>query len=292
MPCSKTARALDILRGFAIPRSPTADLVVVRVDINRSTMVRVIKPWWSADLQDQLIMSNIMSDLLWEEAIRHRVILSHNQVEQFLSHLNLVRRWQKSAVRLVGSDEPTKLVGEHVADAFSIYHCINRWKGKRLIDIGSGAGFPGLCLKIVEPELQLTLLEASVKKAAFLAKAKAELALEDVEIVRGRAEKLAQEAGLREQFDLATLRAVANLPKSIGTGLPFVRVGGSLIIARGRASAADVETARNLGRRMGAGRVVVHSGSVAGVPLRGSIMVFRKTEHVDGRCPEEDARCL
>jgi len=232
-------------------------------------------------------MPNSMSDLLWEEALRHRVTLSHNQVEQLLFHLNLVRRWQKSAVRLVGSDEPVKLVGEHVADAFSIYHCINRWKGKNLIDIGSGAGFPGLCLKIVEPELQLTLLEASAKKAAFLAKAKSELALEDVEIVRGRAEKLAHEVGLREQFDLATLRAVANLTKSIGTGLPFVRVGGSLVIARGRTSGADAETARDVGQSMGAGQVVVHSGSLAGAPLRGSIMVFRKTEPADRCCGRE-----
>jgi 16S rRNA (guanine527-N7)-methyltransferase len=255
-----------------------ADLRLARVDIHRSAMVRVIKPWCRADLQEQLIMPNSLSVLLCEEAVRHRVTLSRNQVEQFVSHLNLVRRWQKSAVRLVGSDEPVKLVREHVADAFSIYRCVDRWKGKKLIDIGSGGGFPGLCLKIVEPELQLTLLEASAKKVAFLVKAKAELALEDVVVVRGRAEKLAHEVGFREQFDLATLRAVANLPKSIETGLPFVRVGGLVVVARGRSSGADVEAAREVGQRMGAGRVVVHSGWFAGAPVRGSNMVFRKAK--------------
>lgn len=231
-------------------------------------------------------MDNSIRDLLWQEAIRHRVALSESQVEQFLSHLDLIQRWQKSAVRLVGSDEPAKLVGIHVADAFSIHQCINRWKAKKLIDIGPGAGFPGLCLKIVEPGLQLTLLEASAKKAAFLAKVKAELGLEDVEIVRGRAERLAHEPGMREQFDLATLRAVANLPSSIETGLPFVRVGGSLVVARGKSSRADVEAARKVGQLLGAGRIAVHAGSVGGAPVRGSIIVFRKGERTESRYPE------
>lgn len=228
-------------------------------------------------------MANIISDLLWEEALRHGISLSESQAAQFQVHLKLVQRWQKSAVRLVGSDEPAKLVRVHVADAFSIYQCIKEWNGKKLIDIGSGAGFPGLCLRIVEPSLRLTLLEASAKKTAFLAKAKAELGLEDVEIVRGRAEKIAHEERFREQFDLATLRAVANLAKSIETGLPFVRVDGSVVVVRGRSSNDDVETAREVGQRMGAGRVVVYSGSLAGAPIRGSIVVLTKTERTK-RC--------
>jgi len=223
-------------------------------------------------------MANSMRDLLLEEALAHDIALSQNQVKQFLSYLALIQRWQKTAVRLVGSDEPAKLVGVHVADAFSIYQCINRLKGRKLVDIGSGAGFPGLCLKIVEPTWQLTLLEASAKKTAFLAKAKTALRLEGLEIVRGRAEELAHDCRMREQFDLATLRAVANLPKSIETGLPFVQVGGFLVVARGKSSRGDVETARDLGRRLGAERVIVYAGSLGDAPLRGSIMVFTKTK--------------
>lgn len=230
-------------------------------------------------------MADSMRDLLCEEALRRGITLSENQVEQFVRYLALIRRWQKSAVRLVGSDEPTKLVGIHVADAFSIYLCMNRWKGKRVVDIGSGAGFPGVCLKIVEAGLRLTLLEASARKAAFLAKAKAEVGLEEVEIVRGRAEKLAHQVGFREQFDVATSRALANLPRSIETGLPFVRVGGSLVVPRGKSSGADVQTARDVGQRMGAGGVVVHSGSLGGAPLRGSIVVFTKRERTENCYP-------
>ena len=231
-------------------------------------------------------MGNSMRDLLEREATRYCVALAESQLEQFVSYLNLIQRWQKSAVRLVGSDEPEKLVGVHVADAFSIYRCVNTWKGKKLIDIGSGAGLPGICLKIVEPGLELTLLEASAKKAAFLGKVRTELGLEDVQIVRGRAEKVAHEPGMREQFDLATLRAVANLPKSIERGLPFVRVGGSLVVARGKSSSADVETARETGVCLGAGRIAVLAGSVGGAPVRGSIMVFVKTERTESSYPK------
>jgi 16S rRNA (guanine527-N7)-methyltransferase len=231
-------------------------------------------------------MGNGIRDLLQREAARYCVPLSESQLEQFVSYLNLIQRWQKSAVRLVGSDEPEKLVGVHVADAFCIYKCVNTWKGRKLIDIGSGAGFPGLCLKIIEPGLELTLLEASAKKAGFLAKVRAVLGLEDVEVVRGRAEKLAHETGMREQFDLATLRAVADLPKSIERGLPFVRVGGSLVVARGESSSADVESARETGAGLGAGRITVCAGSVGGAPVRGSIMVFLKTERTDSVYPK------
>jgi len=228
-------------------------------------------------------MADNISDLLWQEARRHGISLSEIQAAQFEAYLKLVQQWQRRVVRLVGSDTAGKLVRVHVADAFSVHRCIDEWKGKKLIDIGSGAGFPGICLRIVEPDIRLTLLEASAKKTAFLSKAKAELGLGDVEIVRGRAERIAQEGRFREQFDLATLRAVAKLAKSIETGLPFVRVGGSVVVVRGRSSEDDVRTAGEVGAQMGAGQVVVHSGSVAGAPIRGSVVVLTKTE-VEERC--------
>jgi len=90
--------------------------------------------------------------------------------------------------------------------------------------------------------------------------------------------QLAHEVELQEQFDVATMRAVANLQKSIETGLPFVRAGGSLIVARGRSSRADIETAWSVGGLLGAGEVVTHSGAEGKATIRGSIIVFTKTD--------------
>jgi 16S rRNA (guanine527-N7)-methyltransferase len=216
--------------------------------------------------------------LLREEAQGQEITLSEKQLGQFSSYLQLIQQWQRSVVRLVGSDEPRTLVETHIADAFCIYRCMNRWKGSKLIDIGSGAGFPGVCLKIIEPGLHLTLVDASAKKTSFLAKVASDLALERVKVIRGRAEQLGHEAALREQFDLATMRAVADLPRAIELGLPFVSVGGHLIVATGTPSREDLEVARRIGRSLGAGEMTVHGGLLGEVPVRGSIVVLAKRD--------------
>ena len=221
--------------------------------------------------------------LLQEVALRHHIVLSEKQLEQFSSYLTLIQRWQRTVVRLVGKDDSPTLIEAHVADAFCIYRSMNRWNGMKLIDIGSGAGFPGVCLKIIEPGLHVTLLDASAKKTSFLAKATTDLGLEGVEVVRGRAEQLAHEAGFREQFGLATMRAVVNLARGIEIGLPFVRVWGHLIVARGTVSRRDAETVARVGPVMGGGEFVVRAGLLGDFPVRGSIIVLGKVNRTE-RC--------
>src|SRR5438067_3730472 len=98
-----------------------------------------------------------------------------------------------------------------------------------VIDVGSGGGLPGLPLKLVLPDLRLTLLEADARKASFLVQACARLGLRDVEVVNRRAEAAGHDAQLREHFDVAVARALAALPVVVELCLPFVRVGGRLL---------------------------------------------------------------
>src|SRR5579864_692209 len=98
-----------------------------------------------------------------------------------------------------------------------------------LVDVGSGGGLPGLVLKIVRPDLAVTLVEADQSKAAFLVQASARLALAGVEVVARRAEEAARDPRYREKFDLATARALAAMPVLAELCLPFVRVGGRLL---------------------------------------------------------------
>jgi len=113
--------------------------------------------------------------------------------------------------------EDSLVLLEHLGDA------------RRLVDVGSGGGLPGLPLKITRPSLAVTLIEADQAKAAFLVRACAELDLDDVEVLASRAEDVGQDGRYRESFDIAVARAVAPMPVLVELCLPLIRIGGRLL---------------------------------------------------------------
>lgn len=147
------------------------------------------------------------------------------QLERYLDNL---RQWNRR-VRLVGTDDPETLWREHVEDSLSLL-VVHRWRGdESLVDIGSGAGFPALPLKIVHPALRVTLVEADRKKAGFLQHTAGVLGLTGVEVVARRAEDVARAAEHRERYHLATSRATAAPAVVLEYALPFLRIGGVLL---------------------------------------------------------------
>ncbi len=117
-------------------------------------------------------------------------------------------------------------------------------RGARVIDIGTGGGFPGIPLRIVCPGIRLTLLEATGKKVRFLRHLSRELDIDDVEILHGRAEELGQAPAHRERYDWALARAVAEMPTLAEYMLPLVRIGGAALAQKGEAAAAEVQRAQ------------------------------------------------
>jgi 16S rRNA (guanine527-N7)-methyltransferase len=129
----------------------------------------------------------------------------------------------------------------------------------RAIDIGAGAGFPGLPLKIVCPGLRLTLLEATGKKVGFLEHIVSCLELEGVEVIKGRAEELGRHVAHREGYDLALARAVAELPVLVEYALPFCRLGGLFVAQKGAEADAEAEAAEGAIATLGGFlRCIVH----------------------------------
>ena len=132
---------------------------------------------------------------------------------------------------------------KHFLDSFS---CVLAWKEnppKRLIDVGTGAGFPGLPLKILYPSMQVTLVESVGKKTAFCRHVIETLKLEEVDVVTARAEELGQIPARREAYDWAVARAVANLPVLAEYLLPLVRVGGAMLAQKGQSGPAEAHKA-------------------------------------------------
>ncbi|MFL7790713.1 MAG: 16S rRNA (guanine(527)-N(7))-methyltransferase RsmG [Anaerolineae bacterium] len=134
----------------------------------------------------------------------------------------------------------------HFLDSLSCLKALPRKElaaGARVIDVGTGAGFPGLALKIICPGMRLTLLEATRKKVTFLEHIVRELDLKEVEVLHGRAEALGRESSRRERYDWALARAVAEMPTLAEYLLPLVRVGGAALAQKGEGAAAEVQGA-------------------------------------------------
>ncbi len=166
-------------------------------------------------------------------------------LDRFRLYADLLLDWNRrmNLTRVTGvEDIQVKLF----ADALALMPFILRYQAAherttrlKLIDIGSGAGFPGLPLKIVCPELDVTLVEATGKKVRFLEAVIAALGLEAVTALHGRAEDLAHRPGLRGRFDIVVARAVARLPALLELSLPFCRVGGLGLFPKGVDAAAE-----------------------------------------------------
>jgi len=135
--------------------------------------------------------------------------------------------------------------GESLAVAAALFRAgvLAPGQAARAIDLGAGAGFPGLPIKIAHPALRLTLLESAAKKTAFLEEVVERLALADVAVVTGRAESAAREPDHREAYDLALARALASLPVLVELALPFLRLGGVLAAPKGSRVAQEVAAA-------------------------------------------------
>jgi 16S rRNA (guanine527-N7)-methyltransferase len=156
--------------------------------------------------------------------------LSEQQLEQFLRYRQELLDWN-ARFNLTAITDPGEVLIKHFLDSLSLLMVYDRPEA-RLLDIGAGAGFPGLPLKIARPQWHVVLLEATGKKVRFLQHVLETLQLRDVVAVHGRAEELAHRAEYRASFDLVTARAVAALPALLEYAAPFCRVGGQIILPK------------------------------------------------------------
>lgn len=154
--------------------------------------------------------------------------LTPEQLEKFEDYYHEIIEWNRK-VNLTSITDYEDVQVKHFLDSLTIITAIKLSNGLNVIDIGTGAGLPGIPLKIVSPDIKLTLLEATAKKARFLEHLVQTLGLDKVQIATGRAEEIAHENRYREKFQLALARALAPLPVLAELALPFCEVGGCCI---------------------------------------------------------------
>ena len=163
---------------------------------------------------------------LMELFSQQRLALTQEQAEQLDHYGDLLLDWNQR-MNLTAITQPEEVAVKHFLDsALLLAHCGALPESLSLIDVGTGAGFPGLVLAVLKPEWSITLLDSLQKRVHFLETVCSELDLANVTCIHSRAEEGGQNPSLREKFDVATARAVANLPLLCEYCLPFVKVGG------------------------------------------------------------------
>jgi len=180
--------------------------------------------------------------------------LSQAQMDAFDLYARELVDWNQR-FNLTSITDPEQIRTKHFLDSLSCWLALRQAPPGRVIDVGTGAGFPGLPLKILQPQMQLTLVEATAKKAGFLEHMVQVLGLRDVTVLAKRAEEAGQMAEHRQAYDWAIARAVAPMAALAEYLLPLVKIGGFALAQKGRGAMEEIEAASNAIEKLGGGKI-------------------------------------
>ncbi len=214
------------------------------------------------------------------------ISLSEGQLGQFLRYYELLAEWN-GRMNLTAITEYQEVLKKHFVDSLSLTRVCSPARIGSLIDVGTGAGFPGLALKIAFPGLQVTLLDSLNKRIRFLEAVIEELKLKDVKAVHGRAEDYAATGSWREGFDLCVSRAVANLSTLSEYCIPFVKIGGYFIAYKSEKADSEVSEARKAINLLG-GRIKERAEfTLPDSDIRRSLVVVEKARRTPEKYPRK-----
>ncbi|WP_378956910.1 16S rRNA (guanine(527)-N(7))-methyltransferase RsmG [Pelosinus sp. sgz500959] len=217
----------------------------------------------------------IFKDIIRRVACEYGLTLTDGQVEDFNTYFELLVEWNEK-VNLTAITAPQDVAVKHMIDSLSCYEPSIFKKGARIIDVGTGAGFPGLPLKIFRPDLKLTLFDSLNKRILFLQAVANALGIMDINFVHSRAEDGGKNKQLREQYDIAVSRAVARLNVLCEWCLPFVAVGGFFIALKGSQYSLEVDEARGALELLGGEIVKVENVKLPGLDDVRAVIYIKK----------------
>ena len=215
------------------------------------------------------------------------IVLGDGQLAQFAAYTELLLEWNQR-LNLTAVDDPEEIQVRHFLDSLSCVAVTGNLNGQRLVDVGSGAGFPGLPLKILYPALQLTLLESVAKKGRFLETAATELGIDDISILVGRAETIGHVPTERGRYDWAVARAVAPLNVLAEYLLPLCRPGGHMLAMKGPKAIEESSAAERAVKTLGGDSPVLHPVRLPGRPESRYLVVVEKVAATPGRYPRRE----
>lgn len=209
-------------------------------------------------------------------------ILDENKIDKFYRYMNLLIEWNKK-VNLTAIIEPSEIILKHFIDSLTIAKYIK--DKERVIDVGTGAGFPGIPISIVKEDVNITLLDSLNKRILFLNEVIKFLNLKQIEAVHGRVEEFAKKE--RESYDIATSRAVAPLNILLEYLLPLVKVGGKCICMKGSNAKEEIESASKALEMLGGKIEKVEEIILPESDIMRNIIIIRKVKTTPVKYPRK-----
>ncbi len=219
-----------------------------------------------------------MDDLLEERLKDISIQLDDNKRNQFMDFYKLLIEWNQY-MNLTAITEYEELVEKHFVDSLSIVKAINLCEKENIIDIGTGAGFPGIPIKIIYPHLKVTLLDSLNKRVKFLNTIIEKLELKNINVIHGRAEDYAKQKEYREKYELCVSRAVANLSTLSEYCIPYISVGGMFISYKSDEIDEELLKSKNAVKILGAKISDVIRFQLPGTDIRRSFIKIEKIKN-------------
>ena len=223
-------------------------------------------------------------EILAARAAEAGIPLTAEQIGQFSVYHEILLDWN-TRMNLTALTALEDVAVKHIIDSLTAYDAALFDGARTLIDVGTGAGLPGIPLAVYAPHLTVTLLDSLNKRVRFLTEVTAAMGLQNVRCIHARAEEAARTAEHRAAYDIAVSRAVARLPVLLEYTLPFVRVGGTLLALKGRAYAEEQKEARRAAEVLGGGRITARPVHLPGLDDVRAILTVTKERQTPAAYP-------
>lgn len=230
-----------------------------------------------------------MEKEIWQKKLKSELndlnlMFHEKQLDQFYNYMNILLE-ENEKINLTAITDPEEIITKHFIDSLTIYKYIGN--ASKIIDIGTGAGFPGIPLKIINPNLNITLVDSLNKRINFINMVKNYLNLTNIDIIHARAEEHAKQIKYREKYDIATSRAVASLNVLLEYLMPYVKIGGKCICMKGSNIDEELKESTKAIQILGGKIEKIEEITLPNTDIKRNIIIIKKEKQTPNSYPRK-----
>lgn len=215
-----------------------------------------------------------------------KVEFNETKYNKFIKYKEMIKEWNEK-INLTAITEDNDIIKKHFIDCIEAFKFQYLKEAKTLIDVGTGGGFPGIPIKILNDNINIVLLDSLNKRINFLNEVISELELKDIKTIHGRAEDFAKDKDYRESFDIATSRAVANMTVLSEFCIPYVKVGGYFLALKGPAIEDELKEAKNAIGTLGGKIQEIIEVEIENSDIKHNLVIIKKIKATDIKYPRK-----